>query len=224
MSGKKISKRTLRLAVLLVLVVAVAYIGVRLTQNKPQVQSTAVTETAAPLTLLTEAPQTPEPAGAWDTLNAAAAEVTAEQAAQPPVEAELPTAAETTTAAEASAEQEEPLQEELPVESGSYLEVEDVAYYLHTYGHLPDNYMTKSEAKKAGWVSSEGNLWEVSYGASIGGDKFKNKEGLLPADETYYECDVNYDGGPRGAERIIYTDDGDVWYTADHYETFEKLY
>ena len=115
-------------------------------------------------------------------------------------------------------------EEALPEESGSYLEVDDVAYYLHTYGHLPDNYMTKSEASDAGWVSYRGNLWEVSYGSSIGGDRFWNGDGQLPKGEKYYEADVNYDGGYRGSERIVYTDDGDIWYTDDHYESFEKLY
>ena len=115
-------------------------------------------------------------------------------------------------------------EEALPEESGSYLEVDDVAYYLHTYGHLPDNYMTKSEASDAGWVSYRGNLWEVSYGSSIGGDRCWNGDGQLPKGEKYYEADVNYDGGYRGSERIVYTDDGDIWYTDDHYESFEKLY
>ena len=109
-------------------------------------------------------------------------------------------------------------------EYGTYSGAEDVAYYLHTYGHLPDNYITKAEAEDAGWVSTKGNLWDVAYGASIGGDRFGNREGLLPKGETYYECDVNYTGGYRGEERLIFTDDGDVYYTNDHYRSFEKLY
>ena len=117
-----------------------------------------------------------------------------------------------------------PTEETPPAEAGSYTELEDVAYYLHTYGHLPDNYMTKAEAEDAGWESYKGNLWDVAYGTSIGGDRYGNYNGLLPKGERYYEADVNYDGGYRGGERIVYTDDGDVWYTSDHYETFEKIY
>ena len=109
-------------------------------------------------------------------------------------------------------------------EYGTYSGAEDVAYYLHAYGHLPDNYITKAEAEDAGWVSTKGNLWDIAYGACIGGDRFGNREGLLPKGEQYYECDVNYAGGYRGDERLIYTDDGDVYYTADHYASFEKLY
>ena len=109
-------------------------------------------------------------------------------------------------------------------EYGTYSSAEDVAYYLHVYGHLPDNYMTKAEAEDEGWVASKGNLWDVEYGACIGGDRFGNYEGLLPKGEKYYECDVNYDGGYRGEERLIFTRDGDVYYTGDHYKSFEKLY
>ena len=118
-----------------------------------------------------------------------------------------------------------PTPEETPLpEAGSYLELEDVAYYLHTYGHLPDNYITKAEAEEAGWKSYRGNLWDVAYGTSIGGDRYGNFGGQLPQGERYYEADVNYDGGYRGGERVVYTDDGDVWYTSDHYESFERLY
>lgn len=111
-------------------------------------------------------------------------------------------------------------------EDGSYTSKDDVALYLHTYEKLPDNYITKSEAGDLGWVSSEGNLWDVTDQKSIGGDRFGNREGLLPnADgRQYYEADINYEGGYRGAERIVYSNDGLIYYTADHYETFTLLY
>ena len=109
-------------------------------------------------------------------------------------------------------------------EDGSYTTPEDVALYLHTYGDLPDNFITKKEAEKLGWDNKKGNLWEVAEGMSIGGDKFGNYEGILPEEDTYHECDVNYEGGYRGSERIVYSQDGDIYYTADHYESFEQLY
>lgn len=109
-------------------------------------------------------------------------------------------------------------------EDGHYTTPEDVALYLYTYGDLPDNFITKKEAEKLGWDSKKGNLWEVADGMSIGGDKFGNYEGILPEEDTYHECDVNYEGGYRGSERIVYSEDGDIYYTADHYETFEQLY
>ena len=106
---------------------------------------------------------------------------------------------------------------------GSYTTPEDVAAYIHTFGTLPGNFITKKQAQKLGWVSSEGNLWDVAPGKSIGGDYFGNREGLLP-DGDYRECDVNYEGGFRQAERLIYGTDGSVYYTNDHYKTFTQLY
>ena len=109
-------------------------------------------------------------------------------------------------------------------EDGWYYSTEDVALYLYTYGELPENFITKKEAQKLGWDNKKGNLWEVADGMCIGGDYFGNYEGLLPEEDDYTECDVNYEGGYRGAERIIFSDDGDIYYTGDHYKSFEQLY
>ena len=111
-------------------------------------------------------------------------------------------------------------------EDGTYTSKEEVAEYIHTYGHLPSNFITKRSAKELGWVSSEGNLWEVAPGMSIGGDYFGNYEGILPEsnDRDYYECDIDFDGSYRGAKRIVFSNDGLIYYTEDHYETFELLY
>lgn len=115
--------------------------------------------------------------------------------------------------------------ETLVEEDGWYDDVETVAAYLIAYEELPDNYLTKKEAESLGWVSREGNLWEVAEGMSIGGDYFGNYEGLLPQGK-YRECDIDYEGGYRGEERLIYTTQGDlyIYYTDDHYETFELIY
>ena len=107
-----------------------------------------------------------------------------------------------------------------------YSSAEDVAYYLHIYEELPDNYLTKEEARELGWQASEGNLWEVTDEMLIGGDRFGNREGLLPEEDgrQYYEADVNYDGGYRNDERLVYSDDGLIYYTDDHYDSFQQLY
>lgn len=128
----------------------------------------------------------------------------------------------------------EPAQEALTVsEDAEYSDKDHVALYLHTYGHLPSNYITKNEAKKAGWNASEGNLYKVRPGMSIGGDRFTNAEGLLPDanGRKYYECDINYNPKgktsgkvTRGPERIVYSNDGLIFYTGDHYQTYEQLY
>ncbi len=106
-----------------------------------------------------------------------------------------------------------------------YSDKEHVAAYLRAFGRLPGNYITKKEAQALGWVSSEGNLWDVAPGKSIGGDRFGNYEGLLPQKKgrQYYECDIDFDGSFRNAKRIIFSNDGLIFYTGDHYESFEEM-
>ena len=110
-------------------------------------------------------------------------------------------------------------------EDGSYTSKEDVALYIHTYGHLPENFITKKEAQALGW--NGGSLEPYAPGKCIGGSRFGNYEGLLPAAEgrTYTECDIDTLGADsRGAKRIVFSNDGLVYYTGDHYESFELLY
>lgn len=110
-------------------------------------------------------------------------------------------------------------------EDGWYYSSVDVSLYLHIYGHLPDNYITKSEARALGWEG--GSVEDFAPGYAIGGDKFGNREGLLPKAEgrQYYECDIGTDGSDdRGACRIVYSNDGLIYYTEDHYESFRLLY
>lgn len=117
--------------------------------------------------------------------------------------------------------------QEVSVEkNGEYTSKEEVAAYLYQFGELPDNYITKKEARKLGWVSEEGNLYKVAPGKSIGGDYFGNYEGILPEKEgrEYHECDIDTDGHYRGAKRIVYSDDDLIYYTEDHYESFTLLY
>ena len=115
--------------------------------------------------------------------------------------------------------------------NGTYTSKVEVALYIHTFGTVPGNYISKTKAREAGWVSNKGNLDEVLPGKSIGGGGYFNEswdgEPLLPETpegRNWHECDINYTGGYRGAERIVYSDDGLVFYTGNHYETFERLY
>ena len=110
-------------------------------------------------------------------------------------------------------------------EDGSYTSKEEVALYIHTYGRLPDNFITKKEAQALGWPG--GSLEPYAPGKCIGGSRFGNYEGLLPEKEgrTYTECDIDTLGAEsRGAKRIVFSNDGLIYYTGDHYESFELLY
>jgi hypothetical protein len=120
-----------------------------------------------------------------------------------------------------------PQKDEKPVidEDGVYTTKEDVALYIHTYGRLPGNFITKKEAEKLGWPG--GDLRPYAPGKCIGGDRFGNYEGLLPAKKgrTYTECDIDtLDASKRGAKRIVFSNDGLIYYTGNHYESFELLY
>lgn len=144
--------------------------------------------------------------------------VPAEDANAPPIEEAIPERAmpETKPAVEIQSEEET-----LP-EDGTYTTKEEVALYLHLYNHLPSNFITKKQAQKLGWEA--GDLWRFAKGKSIGGDRFGNYEGLLPQGKTYKECDIDYTGGKRNGKRIVFSEDGCIYYTGDHYKSFTLLY
>ena len=110
-------------------------------------------------------------------------------------------------------------------ENGSYTSKDDVALYIHTYGKLPSNFITKDEARALGWDG--GSLEPYAPGKCIGGDYFGNYEGLLPEKKgrKYTECDIDTMGkSSRGEKRIIFSNDGLIYYTDDHYASFTLLY
>ena len=137
-----------------------------------------------------------------------------------PVESSAAPAAES-SAAPAEEDSDAPVIDQY----GSYTTKEDVALYIHTYGCLPQNFITKDQARQAGW--NGGSLEPYCPGMCIGGDSFGNREGLLPKAQgrSWTECDINTLGADsRGAERIVFSNDGLIYYTGDHYESFTLLY
>lgn len=98
--------------------------------------------------------------------------------------------------------------------------------YLSENGRLPSNYITKKQAKKSGWISNLGNLSVVEPGKSIGGDVYRNRNGHLPnlPGRIWYEADINYTSGYRNDYRIIYSNDGLMFATYDHYVTFVQIH
>ena len=155
----------------------------------------------------------PEDAAGWQAEN--------EAETGQPGEAEKP---ETAPALAETDPSENGAEEALPAidEDGSYTTKEDVALYIHTYGKLPSNFITKKQAEKLGWPG--GSLEPYAPGKCIGGNYFGNYEGLLP-DGDYRECDIDTLGKKsRGAKRLIYSDDGRIYYTGDHYKSFTQLY
>lgn len=150
-----------------------------------------------------------------DSTNGETTEQPAPTATETPTATPVPTATQTPT----------PTPEPSIDEDGWYYSKDEVALYLYTYGKLPENFITKEEARELGWTG--GTVENYQEGAAIGGDKFGNREGLLPkkSGRQYYECDIDTKGkGSRGAKRIVFSNDGLIYYTDDHYESFELLY
>ncbi len=130
-----------------------------------------------------------------------------------------------TTGTEAFTETEPVVTEGRLDRNGTYTTKDDVALYLYTYGELPHNFITKKKAQSLGW--SGGSLEPYAPGCCIGGSFFGNYEGALPEapGREYHECDIDTLGKKsRGAKRIVYSNDGLIYYTGDHYNTFELLY
>ncbi|MGI2293906.1 MULTISPECIES: ribonuclease domain-containing protein [unclassified Paenibacillus] len=122
------------------------------------------------------------------------------------------------------AEQSDPGNQEA-TDSKPLTSFSEVAEYLRTNGKLPPNFITKSEASALGWDAKKLNLDKVAPGKSIGGDRFGNREGLLPSAKgrIWYEADIHYKSGGRGADRIVFSNDGLIYMTTDHYKSFTDI-
>ena len=121
-------------------------------------------------------------------------------------------------------EEAAPVKEQAIQEGAYYYDLQNVVLYLDLYHKLPDNYITKKEARDLGWEG--GSIEDYCEGAAIGGDRFGNREGVLPEDKktVYYECDIDTHGWKnRGSRRLIYTKDGKYYYSSDHYESFRQV-
>jgi len=103
--------------------------------------------------------------------------------------------------------------------------VKGADWYLINYGKLPNYYITAEQAVKQGWNSKMGNLSLKCPGKMIFGGIYKNDNGHLPiaTNRVWYEVDINYESGFRGAERIVFSNDGLIFVTYDHYHTFIEI-
>lgn len=203
------ARRVLSLVLLLLTLLPLAACGVRPAQPPVPTADLPVIEPAPTASPAPTAPVTPE------------AEPDESPDAQ---ETPAPDAGETVPDTEPQPVEPEEEEPDLPDEDGYYYDVESVVLYLDTYGRLPDNFITKKQAQDLGW--SGGSVERYQDGAAIGGDKFGNREGILPKanGRTYTECDIDTLGeNSRGAKRLVFSSDGLYFYTDDHYEHFTEL-
>ena len=215
----KISPKTKRilLGIAAVLLIAALYfLFPNLFRNDtdiPDVSSSSLSSTVADISTSYDTPES---------TSALPESSVAETTSKPTPETTAKPSAETT--AKAPAETTAPTEQKLD-KNGTYTSKEDVALYIHQYGELPQNFITKAEAQKLGWTG--GSLEKYAPGKCIVGDNFGNYEGLLPkkSGRKYTECDIDTLGASsRGAKRIVFSNDGLIYYTDDHYATFTLLY
>ena len=182
------------------------------------------TETQIDLQIVTLAPEPETPSG--EATEPARTEAPETDPEDPETGAPETEALETEAPETEAPETEAPTEPGLTVtEDGVYDSKEEVALYIHLYGHLPSNYITKKQAEALGWPG--GDLRPYAPGKCIGGSHFGNYEGLLPdaRGRSWTECDIDTLGKrSRGAKRIIFSNDGLIYYTDDHYESFTQLY
>ncbi len=103
--------------------------------------------------------------------------------------------------------------------------VDGADWQLARCGELPGYYITRDEAKALGWVKSKKNLHKVAPGKMIFGGIYMNENGHLPKKpgRIWYEADINYISGKRNRQRVVFSDDGLIFVTYDHYETFYEI-
>ncbi len=103
--------------------------------------------------------------------------------------------------------------------------VNGVDLYLALHGRLPDYYISEADAQEQGWQKWLGNLADILPGKVIGGDIFENRKHKLPesSGRIWYEADLDYDGGYRNNCRLLFSNDGLLFVTYDHYMTFYEI-
>jgi guanyl-specific ribonuclease Sa len=91
---------------------------------------------------------------------------------------------------------------------------------IRANNNLPPRYVTKDQAKAHGWRG--GGLCAAWPGHAIGGDRFHNFGAKLPAEpgRTYREADLDSDCRGRGPKRLVFSNDGRIYVTVDHYNSF----
>ena len=97
--------------------------------------------------------------------------------------------------------------------------------YIVRFGRLPNYYVNKQAAQQAGWQTTSKKLSSVLPRKMIGGDVYVNDDFKLPTSSgrIWYEADINYVSGKRNRQRIVYSNDGLIFATYDHYQTFYEI-
>ena len=97
-------------------------------------------------------------------------------------------------------------------------------WHIKNVNKLPDNYITKEELKSFHWKRGKAPS-NYAPGKIVGGNIYKNDDLHLPHEmkRIWYEADINYVQGKRNSQRLVYSDDGLIFVTYNHYQTFYEI-
>ena len=97
-------------------------------------------------------------------------------------------------------------------------------YWLKHFGELPEYYVTKEELIKYGWSDGK-KPSKFAPGKMYSKGVYENSDGHLPdaPGRIWYEADINYYEGRRNRHRVLWSNDGLIFVTYDHYETFYEI-
>ena len=117
------------------------------------------------------------------------------------------------------------IMEALKAGSATENKLDGADFWLKYMEKLPEYYVTYDMAKKLGYKTTLGNLNEVAANKMLTKGIYKNKNGHLPnfVGRVWYEADINYKSGYRDSQRILWSNDGLIFVTYDHYKTFYEI-
>lgn len=97
-------------------------------------------------------------------------------------------------------------------------------YWLKYYGSLPDYYISSAQLEALGWEYGD-RPSKFAPGKMLGGGIYDNEDRKLPhrIGRIWREADINYTPGKRNRHRILWSNDGLIFVTYDHYHTFYEI-
>ena len=97
-------------------------------------------------------------------------------------------------------------------------------YWIKYVASLPKYYITKDELIALGWKQGKSPA-KFAPGKMATMGIYRNDDNHLPQipGRIWYEADINYYSGRRNGHRLLWSNDGLLFVTYDHYETFLEI-
>ena len=96
--------------------------------------------------------------------------------------------------------------------------------WIKQFDELPEYYITEAELLKLGWRRGKSPAkYAPGKMATMGIYLNGNKHLPTAPGRIWYEADINYYSGKRNRHRLLWSNDGLIFVTYDHYETFLEI-